>query len=94
MTDKNCPFCQIVNRELPSSRIYEDESTLAFLDIWPQNDGHTLVITKKHYEYIYDVPDEEVAHLYKVVKKVARAVKKGIDAGGISITQHNESAAG
>ncbi len=94
MTDKNCPFCQIVNRELPSSRICEDENTLAFLDIWPQNDGHTLVITKKHYEYIYDVPDEEVAHLYKVVKRVACAVKKGIDAGGISITQHNESAAG
>ncbi|MCJ7719595.1 HIT family protein [Candidatus Bathyarchaeota archaeon] len=94
MIDKNCPFCKILKGELPSSRIYEDENTLAFLDIWPQSDGHTLVILKKHYEYIYDVPDEEVADLYKVVKKVARAVKKSINAGGVSITQHNESAAG
>lgn len=94
MTDRSCPFCRIVAGELPASRIYEDESTLAFLDIFPQNDGHTLVVPKKHYEYIYDTPDEEVAHLYKVAKRVACAVKKGVNAGGISITQHNGSEAG
>lgn len=94
MAYRNCPFCKIVDGELPSSRIYEDETTIAFLDTRPQNDGHTLVIPKKHYEYIYDVPDEEVAHLHKVAKRVACAVRRGMNSEGISITQHNESAAG
>lgn len=93
-TEKDCQFCKIVRGELPSSRIYEDTETIAFLDINPQNAGHTLVVPKKHYEYIYDVPDEEVAHLFKVAKRVACAVKRGVNAGGISITQHNEIGAG
>lgn len=93
--DKNsCIFCRIVRKEAPASIVYEDNKVMAFLDIRPLNEGHTLVITKKHYEYIYSVPEKDIAHLFKVVRKVACAVKKGVVAEGISITQHNEKAAG
>ena len=90
----SCIFCKTVQRKAPASLIYEDKYVMAFLDIKPLNEGHTLVIPKVHYETIYEVPDEEVAHLYRIVKKVALAVKKGVNAEGISITQHNERAAG
>jgi histidine triad (HIT) family protein len=94
MTEQSCAFCKIVRRESPATIIYEDEVVLAFLDIHPQNDGHALVMPKKHYMTIYEVPDEEVARVYVVAKKIACAVKKSIGAGGISITQHNETGAG
>jgi len=94
MTEEHCEFCKLVRKEGPLSLVYEDERAMAFLDIRPMNEGHTLVIPKKHYRYIYEVPDEEIAHLFKIVRRVAWAVKKAVNAGGISITQHNESAAG
>jgi len=94
MTEQSCIFCKIVRKESPATIVYEDRDVLAFLDIYPQNDGHTLVVPKKHYTTIYEVPDEEVARLYKVAKKIACAVKRSVNAGGISITQHNEAGAG
>jgi histidine triad (HIT) family protein len=94
MSEESCQFCRIVRKEAPASYVYEDEHVAAFLDTRPQYDGHTLVIPRRHYENIYKVPDEEVAHLFKIAKKVAVAVKKAVRAEGISITQHNESAAG
>jgi histidine triad (HIT) family protein len=60
MPEKSCIFCKIVRRESPASRVYENVRVLAFLDIRPQNDGHTLVIPKKHYETIYDLPEDEI----------------------------------
>jgi histidine triad (HIT) family protein len=94
VTEQSCIFCKIVGKESPATIVYEDRYVLAFLDIYPQNDGHTLVVLKKHYATIYEVPDVEVARLYKVVKKVACAVKKGVNSDGISVTQHNEAGAG
>jgi histidine triad (HIT) family protein len=94
MGEVSCIFCKIVRRQSPASYVYEDERVIAVLDIWPLNEGHTLVIPKRHYKTVYEVPDEEVAHLYKVVKKVALAVKRAVGAEGISITQHNGKAAG
>jgi len=94
MAGRFCEFCKIVRNEAPASRIYEDERVMAFLDIRPLNEGHTLVIPKKHYETIYNVPDEEIEHLFKVAKKVAVVVKKAVNAEGITISQHNEKAAG
>jgi histidine triad (HIT) family protein len=67
---------------------------MAFLDMMPLNEGHTLVIPKKHYAYIYEIPDDAAAYLFRVVKRVVCAVKKGVNAGGITISQHNEKAAG
>lgn len=90
----SCIFCEIVAKKRSASIVYEDDNVMAFLDIKPMNEGHTLVIPKKHYETIYNVPEEEVVHLFRIVKRVTCAVKKGVNAEGISITQHNERAAG
>lgn len=94
MTEGDCEFCKLVRKEGPVSLVYEDERAMAFLDIRPMNEGHMLVIPKKHYRYIYELPDEEIAHLFQIVRRVACGVKKAVHAGGISITQHNESPAG
>lgn len=91
---RNCVFCRIVRKEAPASFIFEDERVAAFLDIKPASEGHCLVIPKKHYENIYEIPDEAIAYLFKIVKKVADAVKKGVNAEGITIGQQNGRAAG
>jgi histidine triad (HIT) family protein len=67
----DCIFCKIVSGELPSFKIWEDEFHMAFLDINPIKEGHTLVIPKKHYMYIFDMQDDIVAELIKASKKVA-----------------------
>ena len=88
----DCIFCKIVRREFPASIICEDDKVIAILDIKPFSPGHTLVIPKEHVENIYDIPEDTIAHLYKIVKKLAIAVKKGIKSEGISIIQSNEAA--
>jgi len=93
MTSQSCQFCKLVRKEEDASVVFEDERAMAFLDTTPVNDGHTLVIPKAHYEDIYEIPEDEIAHVYKVVKKVASAVKEAVEADGISITQHNGRAA-
>ncbi len=94
MNNASCIFCKIVRKEAPASIVYEDETALAFLDIRPLNEGHTLVIPKVHCETIYDVPEELNAHIYKIVKHLALAVKDATKADGITIIQQNGHAAG
>lgn len=91
---ENCIFCKIVKGEIPSEMVYEDEHTCAFLDINPNNHGHTLVIPKDHFENIYTVPDETLARTMLVVKKLSVAIKNSLDADGINLTMNNEKAAG
>ena len=90
---EDCIFCGIVAGKIPSSQVFEDENILAFLDINPVTRGHTLVIPKAHYRNLLDLPEAEVANVYKTVKKVALAVKKAVSAEGILILQANEKAA-
>lgn len=90
---EDCVFCKIARGEEQASRIYENEDVLAFLDARPVNEGHTLVIPRRHYENIFEVPDEELARLFKIVKKVAAAVMKSQEAEGIRILQNNGKAA-
>ncbi len=89
-----CPFCQIVRGESWSSKVYEDDRVLAFLSNRPVNVGHTLVVPKKHYESIFDISEEEFAHLFVVVKRIAAAVKTAVAAEGVRIIQNNGEAAG
>jgi histidine triad (HIT) family protein len=89
-----CVFCRIVRKEAPASILYEDDSVLVFLDIRPLNEGHTLVIPKKHYETVYDMPEDLVSHIYKLVKRMAVAVKAATNADGITVIQQNGHAAG
>jgi len=89
-----CIFCQIIRKEAPASIVYEDEQVVAFLSNRPVNVGHTLVAPKKHYENIYEIPEEEAAYLFKIAKKIAHAVKTATGVEGIRILQNNGEAAG
>jgi len=91
---ENCIFCKIIKGEIPSDKVYEDEATLAFLDISPVNIGHTLVIPKKHYVNIYETPEDVMMHLMKTVKKVSHGIKDGLKADGINVAMNNDPAAG
>lgn len=91
---ESCIFCKIVRKEAPASVAYEDEKVIAFMSVPPINIGHTLVIPKKHYENIYEIPEEEVAYLYKIVKKLSHAVQKAVNAEGIRLIQNNGATAG
>ena len=93
-TMDDCIFCKIVKGEIPSTKVYEDENTLAFLDIKPVNIGHILVIPKKHFKNIYDTPDEVLSELIKISKKISIAVKKSLGADGVNVTMNNEPASG
>lgn len=68
-----CVFCSIVKGDIPSYKIYEDESVYAFLDIADDVEGHTLVIPKKHYENLIEMPDEELAKVMAAVKKISKS---------------------
>ena len=94
MNEDSCIFCRIAQKQVPASLVYEDENVMAFLDIKPLNEGHTLVIPKAHYESIFEIPLDLVAYLHGVTKKIAFAVKKATGADGISISQQNGKAAG
>ena len=73
--DKNCIFCKIVEGKIPSVKIWEDEKFLAFLDVSPINPGHTLVVPKKHNDYLFDLNDKEYNELMLTAKKIANAIK-------------------
>ena len=90
---ENCVFCRIARKEEHASFVYEDKDVVAFLDSRPVNEGHTLVVPRKHYKTIFEVPEEEVAYLFKIVKKLAYGVSKSEKAEGISLVQNNGEAA-
>ncbi|MEO5635154.1 MAG: HIT family protein [Candidatus Paceibacterota bacterium] len=91
---EDCIFCKIIKGEIPSSKIYEDENVLAFLDIAPVNIGHTLIVPKKHFPNIYETPDEVLMQIMKVAKKISKAVKSEMKADGVNVTMNNDPAAG
>ncbi|MGQ9601210.1 MAG: HIT family protein [Candidatus Bipolaricaulia bacterium] len=90
----DCPFCRIVSHEAPAHIIYEDERTIAFLDINPVSRGHTLVIPKGHYHDLFELPSEELQAVTRAAQRVARAIKAGLGAEGLNLLQSNGSAAG
>ena len=90
----DCPFCKIASGKTEASIVYEDANILAFMDLSPANVGHTLVVTREHYENIYEVPERLLAEMAAVVKRVCVAVKKTVDADGIKVIQLNGVTAG
>ena len=92
--DSNNVFARILRGEIPSVKVYEDEKTLAFMDVMPQSDGHTLVIPKEPAENIFDLSREGAAALMATTQKIAKAVKKGLNTPGIMIAQLNGAPAG
>ncbi|MEA2004099.1 MAG: HIT family protein [archaeon] len=90
----DCLFCKIVLGDIPAKIVYEDDFTIAFLDISPCAEGHTVVIPKKHFERFTDMEDEDAGNLFASVKNVANAVEKAIGAQGSNIGLNNGKAAG
>lgn len=86
----DCIFCKIINNEIPSYKIYEDDYVYAFLDITQGTKGHTLVIPKKHIKNIYELDSFTAEKLFSVVPKIATALKKAFNPIGLNIINNNE----
>ena len=89
-----CIFCKIVRGDLPSIKVYENESTLAFLDINPVNIGHTLVIPKQHSPDVFEIPESEWTAVMNTVKVISHALEKSLHPAGVNLAMNNRSAAG
>lgn len=87
MTD--CIFCKIVGGEIPCMKVYEDDLCLAYLDINPDSDGHTLIIPKEHYKDINDIPEDTLLHIYKTAKKIMKMLEEKLGCDGFSLLQNN-----
>lgn len=92
--DENNIFAKLLRNEIPSVRVYEDENTIAFMDVMPQGMGHTLVIPRKASRNLLDADPDTLAVLIKVVQKIAKAAQKAFAADGITVMQFNEAASG
>jgi histidine triad (HIT) family protein len=90
----NCIFCKITEKKIPSNIIFENNLVLAFLDIFPISKGHMIVIPKNHYSTLEDIPNHELAELYKVVKKTSINLRQKLQIDGYNILQNNFKAAG
>ena len=87
-------FMKIIRREVPAEIVYEDDETLAFLDVKPVVPGHTLVIPKKPVKNIFDADDATIAAVMRTVRKIAPAVRDAVGAHGVHINSNHEAAAG
>jgi len=90
----DCVFCRIVAKEIPATVVYEDEHTLAFMDIGQVNPGHVLVAVKKHAENIFALEEAQAAAVFRSAAKVARAIRGAFEPPGLSVYQANGAAAG
>lgn len=82
-------FCKIINNEVPSYTLYEDDIVKVFLDVNPSHNGHTLIVPKKHYQDLFDIDEEVLNHILKVSKRVATYLKDKLNYDGISLCENN-----
>ncbi len=87
-----CIFCKIISGDIPAHKVYEDNETLAFLDISPNNHGHTLVIPKDHFENIYTIPQETLCKMILTTQKLSVPIRQATQADGLSIVMNTEIA--
>lgn len=90
----DCIFCRIVKGELPCYKLYEDDIVISFLDIFPVQPGHAIVVPKKHSADIFDTDEETMKQMMAVAKKLSPAVMNATKADGINIGMNNREAAG
>jgi histidine triad (HIT) family protein len=91
---RHCTFCDIIHGAAEVSICYEDSDTLAFMDIQPVNPGHVLVVTRQHFETLFDVPRELGVHLYDVATSLVPAIQRVVHAEGMNIVINSGAAAG
>jgi histidine triad (HIT) family protein len=94
LTDKDCIFCKIAAGQIPCFKIYEDEHVLAFLDVGPVSDGHTLVVPKEHCTKVHNCSAESLSAVVAVLPKITGAVSAAIGADGYNVLCNNGRAAG
>ena len=92
-SDSDCIFCKIIAGEIPCFKLYEDDDTLAFMDINPANEGHALVIPKEHSADMHAISDAALSSTVITVKKIAAAVAKTLSPDGLNVVQANGPAA-
>ncbi len=92
--DDNNIFAKILRGEIPSTRVYETDDVIAFMDVMPQGTGHTLVVPKAPSRNLLDAKPETLANAVQVVQKIAQAVKTAFNADGVTVMQFNEPASG
>lgn len=94
MLEKDCIFCKIIKGEIPCHKVFENDKVLAFLDINPIHDGHTLAIPKKHYPDLPHMEKEDLHALIEAVQKLLPVIKKAVNADGINVGLNSGVAAG
>ncbi|OGA16345.1 MAG: histidine triad (HIT) protein [Betaproteobacteria bacterium RIFCSPLOWO2_02_FULL_66_14] len=92
MTD--CVFCRIVAGRIPSTRVYEDEQVVAFMDIGQVNPGHVLVAVRSHVENLFSLEDAQAEAVARATARIARAIRNAFSPGGLSVYQANGAVAG
>lgn len=85
----DCLFCKIINKEIPSYKIYEDDIVYAFLDINPDSVGHTLIIPKKHYLDLDDIDIEILKHIMKIAKILKKRIEEKLNCDGLTLIQNS-----
>jgi len=91
--DPSCVFCGIVEGRIPSAKVREDATTLAFMNIAPATEGHLLVIPKRHSRNVFDVSDEDIRDVAAATRAVSRLLRERLGCAGVSVIQSNEPAA-
>ena len=94
MSADDCVFCKMVEGQIPCAKIFEDDTVLAFLDIGPVSDGHTLVVPKQHFEKLHDCPTELLGGICSRLGAIAGAVAKAVNSHGYNLLCNNGRAAG
>jgi len=94
MVDQNCVFCRIIGGEEMVSVVHEDERTIAFLDIQPMSRGHTIIVTKEHFETLFDLPEDLAAYCLAVARRLAPGVQKATGAQAVNLFSANGRAGG
>jgi diadenosine tetraphosphate (Ap4A) HIT family hydrolase len=93
LTDLACVFCDIIARKAPAHIVYEDDDLIAFLDNRPITDGHTLLVTKRHYERLGEIPEATVAKLFTKAQELNETIMKKMSAQGANISVNDGKAA-
>ncbi len=91
---EDCIFCKIIAGDIPAKVVYESPNVIAFLDIHPMAEGHTLVVSKEHYATLLDFPEDQLGPFFADLQKVAALLKEKLEADGFNILQNNFPAAG
>lgn len=86
----DCLFCKIINGDIPSNKVYEDDKVLVFLDINPNTNGHMLIVPKEHVITVFDISEDLAKHIIEVEKKMYSLLKDKLNCEGMTVVQNND----